>query len=315
MNYPSYKHIVLILCVISMMHLPGKKFSKINLLLLNIGKAEHYSDWNWKGVNSPFARIYLVRKGSAKVIFPGGERVLHPGNLYFIPAFITHSYVCESYFSLNYIHLYEADFRGLTDQLTFPEEIPALSIDYELVDRLLHINPKRELTKFDPEQYDNQESLLRNIGITAESELAIQLETKGILTQLFSRFLRGAIPKPASSDERIVKVLDYVGANITKNFSLAELAEMAFLSADHLIRLFKKEIHCTPIQYINKKKIENAQLQLVIYDLPVKEIAYNLNFESLSYFSKLFKDLTGMTPLEYRRNTQFSAGFQTESHR
>jgi AraC-like DNA-binding protein len=295
--------------VISIMSLLRKKLSNINLLLLNIGKAEHYSDWNWKSVCSPFARIYLVKDGGAKVMFAGSERNLLPGNLYFIPAFMTHSCVCESYFSLYYIHLYEAGaFRSLTEQFDFPEEIEAMAIDFQLLERLMFLNPRRALTKYDPEQYDNQESLLRSIGISEETELATQLETKGILTQLFSRFLTGATPKATTSDERVLRILDYVAANIANNFTLSELAELAFLSPDHLIRLFKKEMSCTPIQYINTKKIETAQLQLLITDSSVKEVAYNLNFESVSYFTKLFRSFTGVTPQEYRKNIRASVG-------
>lgn len=289
------------------MNLLRKKLSNINLLLLNIGKAEHYSDWNWKSVCSPFARIYLVREGRAKVIFADNERTLLPGNLYFIPAFMAHSCECESYFSLHYIHLYEAgSFRSLTEQFNFPEEVEAMDIDFQLVDRLMFLNPRRALTKYDPKQYDNPEALLRSIGISEETELAIQLETKGILTLLFSRFLKGSMPKATTSDERVLRILDYVAANIEKNFSLSELAELAFLSPDHLIRLFKREMSCTPIQYINRKKIETAQLQLLITTSSVKEVAYNLNFESVSYFTKLFRNSTGVTPLEYRRNIRSS---------
>jgi AraC-like DNA-binding protein len=58
---------------------------------------------------------------------------------------------------------------------------------------------------------------------------------------------------------------------------------------------------CTPTQYINQKKIERAQVMLIIDDLPIKEIAYNLSFDNISYFNKLFKSLTGLTPGEYKK--------------
>ena len=39
-------------------------------LVLNIGLARHNADWNWKNVSSPFARLYYVIEGTAKVILP-----------------------------------------------------------------------------------------------------------------------------------------------------------------------------------------------------------------------------------------------------
>ena len=78
------------------------------------------------------------------------------------------------------------------------------------------------------------------------------------------------------------------------------LAAISCLSKDHFIRLFKKEVGNTPLQYINQKKIEKAQLILITEDIPVKNIAYLLAYEDHSYFNRLFKKITGVTPQQYR---------------
>lgn len=57
----------------------------INLILLNIARKVHNADWNWKDVNSPFARLYFVESGYAKILMPEGEFTIKPGYLYFIP--------------------------------------------------------------------------------------------------------------------------------------------------------------------------------------------------------------------------------------
>ena len=80
---------------------------KLHVYTLNVGYAEHNGDWNWKNVRSPFARLYLVVEGQAKVEMHSTTYDLTPGHLYFIPAFTTHSYVCDSHFVHYYIHIYE----------------------------------------------------------------------------------------------------------------------------------------------------------------------------------------------------------------
>ena len=55
-----------------------------------------------------------------------------------------------------------------------------------------------------------------------------------------------------------------------------------------------------PLQYINQKKIEKAQLILITEDIPVKNIAYLLAYEDHSYFNRLFKKITDVTPQQYR---------------
>ena len=72
---------------------------KLHLLTLNVGFAKHIGDWNWKNVRSPFARLYYVTDGTAKIELPSGVYTLLPGHLYYIPAYTMHSYVCDSPFS------------------------------------------------------------------------------------------------------------------------------------------------------------------------------------------------------------------------
>jgi AraC-like DNA-binding protein len=55
------------------------------------------------------------------------------------------------------------------------------------------------------------------------------------------------------------------------------------------------------VQYINSKKVERAQLLLYTTDIPVKEVAYELGFNDHSYFIRMFRKVTGITPQEYRR--------------
>lgn len=90
--------------------------------------------------------------------------------------------------------------------------------------------------------------------------------------------------------------------HISEEIELEKLAELSCLSKDHFIRLFKKGMGTTPLQYVNQKKIEKAQLLLLTEELAVKEIAFQLAFEDYSYFNRLFKKITGVTPQEYRRS-------------
>lgn len=91
------------------------------------------------------------------------------------------------------------------------------------------------------------------------------------------------------NDNRIQKVLSHIRKNIYKTVDIDSLAAISCLSKDHFIRLFKKEVGTTPLQYINQKKIEKAQLILITEDIPVKNIAYLLAYEDHSYFNRLFK--------------------------
>lgn len=280
-----------------------KEKEYLNFTLLNIGHAIHNADWNWSKVSSPFTRLYWVEDGAAKIILPNGIYDLTPNHLYLIPSFTLHSYVCDGYFSLYYIHIYEeqTETLSLIEQLNFPVEVDATDTDVLLIKRLLKINPNRALKLYDPSLYDNSQTLLRNISENQQLPYYLIIETKGILQQLFSRFLKTAEMRLEITDNRLLKVLRYIRKNINKTITIGQLSDLCFLTDDHFIKLFKKEMKCTPIQYINQKKIERAQVMLIIDDLPIKEIAYDLAFNNISYFNKLFKSVTGLTPSEYKK--------------
>lgn len=83
---------------------------------------------------------------------------------------------------------------------------------------------------------------------------------------------------------------------------LRRISAQLGVSMNHLERLFRKHIGLTPTQYITGVRVGKALEQLEKSDGKILEIAYTSGFNSLSYFYKCFKQQTGYTPEEYRRN-------------
>ena len=73
-------------------------------------------------------------------------------------------------------------------------------------------------------------------------------------------------------------------------------------SYPQLTRIFKKHMHCTITQYVNRTKLQYAKDLLSLTDMTLMEITNELNFESPSHFHSLFKKYFNITPAEYRKN-------------
>ena len=276
----------------------------LNLILLNIGYAIHEADWNWSTINSPFFRIYLVMEGHSYVTIAGTKHLLTPGHLYLIPPFTLHSDSCDTHFSLYYIHVYENHLQDISlfDEMSFPFEVEAFNVDKYLFQRLKEINPDKELMFYDPKSYESSSILYSSIADSSHKKFPVFVETQGILWQIFSRFLSKASGIVVTKDPRILKGIKYIHENIEKNMTIGELASLCFLSDDHFIRLFKQEIGLTPIHYINQKKIEASQLMMIIQNIPIKDVAFALSFENITYFNRLFRRLVGKTPTQYKKS-------------
>ena len=115
-----------------------------------------------------------------------------------------------------------------------------------------------------------------------------------------SRFFKQAVSKDEVKDNRIHHTLSYIRKHLDSHLDVNMLADQACMSKDHFIRVFKKETGETPNAYITKRKMEKAELALVTSDLSIKSIAQLIGYSDYSYFNRVFKQNSGITPLQYR---------------
>lgn len=101
----------------------------------------------------------------------------------------------------------------------------------------------------------------------------------------------------------VVNVKKYIRENTTKRISLNEVAKEFNISPSYLSVLFSKYNDIGFSDYINQCKIDAAKKMLADGDLKIYEIADELGFESTSYFSRVFKKVSGLSPREYLNQT------------
>jgi len=98
-------------------------------------------------------------------------------------------------------------------------------------------------------------------------------------------------------------------ANISNLYSPKQAALDLNVGYSWFRKHFKDYTGLSPGQYYLQLKIDQAKSQLTTSNCPVKEIAYNLNFDSSFYFSKIFKEKTGLSPTEYRDRSLQTGSF------
>jgi len=100
---------------------------------------------------------------------------------------------------------------------------------------------------------------------------------------------------------RVTAARVYIDNNPRKWFTLAELASYSGLSRNFFCRIFRDIIGVTPVEYINRQKINAAKKLLIETNYSIKAIAYELGFENDTYFYSMFKNKAGLTPTDYRQ--------------
>lgn len=277
----------------------------LSLPLLYADYARVETWWNYQDVISPFYRLYLITNGRGKVYINQKGYELLPGQLFLIPKFAFHSYECDDFMEHYYICFFDETpgGKGISNPMKMNFQLDATSMDYALMERFLTLNPFKSLPTSDPKHYDNDRNIYTKEEEVSVSTFSSQVESSGILLQLFSRFITEEclrIQEANSLYEKLDVTIQYINKHLDERILVATLADLMCITPDHFSKVFKRIIGMPPCEYIQMKRIERAQTLLLTSHLSVIEIAEKVGISNLSQFSRLFSKLVRCSPREYR---------------
>ena len=96
-------------------------------------------------------------------------------------------------------------------------------------------------------------------------------------------------------------VVDFIDVNLEKNLTIAYIEKQTYISKSSLYTLFREKFNTTVKEYINRKRIARACKMLRHSDESIEYISKFVGFSSGPYFSKVFKQVMKMTPIQYKK--------------
>ena len=103
------------------------------------------------------------------------------------------------------------------------------------------------------------------------------------------------------SDEKMKAMMRYIHAHYPENISVDQLAKEAHISKRVCFRLFRENLHMSPVEYMTDYRLRKACQRLTELDESITQIAHNCGLGSSSYFGKLFREHFGCPPAVYRK--------------
>lgn len=100
----------------------------------------------------------------------------------------------------------------------------------------------------------------------------------------------------------IFQAINYIRHHYTQHISLDEVAKHVHLNASYLSRVFKEEMQTNFVTYVNNLRVETGKKLLLDSSVPLLEVAGMVGFDEQSYFTKVFKKTTGITPGKFRES-------------
>lgn len=136
-----------------------------------------------------------------------------------------------------------------------------------------------------------------------DKKVGYELASASILSYLLSMISRqieqGSNVRANNNRTEIYESIKYIHDNYAQEIYVTKLAEIAYLSTDRYTTLFKIMMGTTPLQYINRFRLQKACELMKHTHLNIQQISNLVGFEDQLYFSRLFKKYYHVTPSEY----------------
>lgn len=99
---------------------------------------------------------------------------------------------------------------------------------------------------------------------------------------------------------RVIQAKKYIEHNYYLALSLDKMAGEAFVSKFHFIRIYRKYYGRTPYAFLKEVRLARAKT-LLRAGMPIKDVCYAVGFDSIPSFTRLYKEMTGMSPARYQK--------------
>lgn len=139
-----------------------------------------------------------------------------------------------------------------------------------------------------------------------------ELEVHGLMCRIWSRIysgLEGAVLSSFSANEYVSRrrtqlMIEYIHDNFNNSITLSDIASSANISKSEAARCFQSSLRISPVAYLLRYRVERAEQLLQNSGMTIEAIGFECGFSSASYFCKMFQQLTGTTPGQFRKNNK-----------
>lgn len=247
-----------------------------------------------------YGELYITENGVPYTLRSGDCLILSPNGLHF-----SHKPIREETL-FHWIHFIHEGSFNIADRIAIPSFVKfsfykaqpvniALSVFRHLSsdEQTLFLRYHKELSSLIIDNYQQTKIQYKDHCYSA-------LCAEQLLLQLFDLIkMDSSLP---NSNQLAKSIMDYLSQNYDHEITLESLSSQLNFHPSYLTRVFKKEYGVTIILALNKIRVSKAKQLLKVSDMSLNDIIDSIGFNSVAYFDRIFKKMTGTTPNEYRKH-------------
>lgn len=262
---------------------------------------EYMNDFSFPGESHDFWEFLCVDKGEVNVV-AGKEPInLHKDEIIFHRPDEFHAVYSNGTVAPNLVVI---SFRCQSPAMDFfSKKILSVNDEEKRLLGLIIQEAKQLFSTPLDDPYVEKMELSSQVPPGCEQMVKTLLEQ--FLIKLYRRALSGSSPKPVSSvkqktgKDRYEQILSYLEENLHTHLTIEQICRDNLIGRSQLQKLFREKNGCGVIDYFSHIRVDAAKQMIRNQNLNFTQIADSLGYNSIHYFSRQFKKITGMTPSEY----------------
>lgn len=255
---------------------------------------QYFASQGWKHknvINDGDYELFIMLSGSAFIQIGAKQYTLTKNDCLLIPPHIRHFGFRGSPSGTEYYWMH-----------FFPSGTVTTSYDTTLLGKSSEIEIPQVFNIIDFERLTILiRQLLDSANDSDSPKLSANYFISSVLIELSHQFVT-SLKEPHKSTSRFELIKNWIRIHSHEKLTVDKVAKVFQMTPVYLTQLFRTNEGTTTIHFINAIKIKQAQELLLTTDKPVKEIAYDLSFSNEKYFLRVFKQLTSVTPTNFRNS-------------
>lgn len=259
-----------------------------SLCLTRCGYHECPPDHNWGPKARPQYHMHFIIDGKGTLEIHGKTYHLGKGQIFLLPPNITSCYYADHE---NPWHYAFACFVGTQAE----RYLKKAGFTNDILIRQCNL-PVETFTSCIDEMLDAHQLTITN-----------ELKRSAALYKLFALLTESNLPQSSeqqydySSQSYLDHALQFIHFNFEKNIQIPDIANYVGITRSYLFQIFKQNLNTSPKDYLLHYRMEHAKYLLETTDEPIKGIASSVGYNDPLTFSKMFSNLVGVSPSEYRK--------------
>lgn len=249
----------------------------------------------------PNYEVYYFHSGKCNFLIGDRIYVLAPGDLILMNGMTLHCPKIDT--SVEYVRsTIHFEPKRLQPLLGTQTELPILQPFQEMGNHLLRLGEKARTEVERILEHMHEQNTRHDVVGSFRARLAF-VDLLTLIYELCLQPLEHVNVQSTVKEKTVQQVVSFLESHYAEDVTLDQVQKHLHVSKYYLSRMFKEVTGVTMFEYVYRRRINQARIEFVLDpSVSVTDVCFRVGFKHLAHFSRVFKELVGVTPVQYKKS-------------